>query len=392
LIGKTGDGSKVRLNEVKLYNSSDIATLEWPESESAAYKKRYLLPLVMEGASSYIANASCDVRVITVGDLALSVTICDMNYSDTYTCSTYTHYVSYAIDELWELNNSLLEMLGEKALRLLGGVTKRLKINKCVFVNNWLISTNLYGKITESRFLELTAFLTRTYPDHAIVFRSLNGELCSPHMNALSKLGYRHVFARQVYLLNAENIKGHAAKITRKDRTLLAESGFELLNNAKLLPDDAARILELYNMLYLEKYSAHNPAFTVDFIRRAIDEHLLEVRALRSGDSIVAVLGYFVLDGTMTAPLFGYDTSLPKKTGLYRMLTVLLLDESLEKGLCLHRSSGAAEFKRCRGARAEAEYSAVYTKHLGIGRKLGWRLIELVANKIALPLIRRYKL
>ncbi|WP_374016341.1 hypothetical protein ABU162_18735 [Paenibacillus thiaminolyticus] len=72
----------------------------------------------------------------------------------------------------------------------------------------------------------------------------------------------------------------------------------------------------------------------------------------------------FCRDGVMTTMLFGYDTALPQELGLYRMLSAALLELARENGDLLHESSGAAQFKRNRGARADIGYSAVFCDHL----------------------------
>ncbi len=58
----------------------------------------------------------------------------------------------------------------------------------------------------------------------------------------------------------------------------------------------------------------------------------------------------------------------------------------------LHSSSGAAEFKRNRGASASIEYSAVYHRHLPLYRRLCWLILSPLLKKIGVPLLQKYKL
>jgi hypothetical protein len=66
--------------------------------------------------------------------------------------------------------------------------------------------------------------------------------------------------------------------------------------------------------------------------------------------------------------------------------------EATKKGLILHQSSGAAEFKRFRGFVGNIEYSAVFHRHLPFQRRLVWWLLELLVNSVAVPMMSRYKL
>ncbi|HEY9599812.1 MAG TPA: GNAT family N-acetyltransferase, partial [Cyanophyceae cyanobacterium] len=82
----------------------------------------------------------------------------------------------------------------------------------------------------------------------------------------------------------------------------------------------------------------------------------------------------------------------PQEIGLYRMLSAQLTLEATKRGFILHQSSGAASFKRFRGFVGTIEYSAVFYQHLPFWRQLVWRLLGLLVNKIAVPLMQKYKL
>ena len=90
----------------------------------------------------------------------------------------------------------------------------------------------------------------------------------------------------------------------------------------------------------------------------------------------------------MTQPLFGYDTSLPLEEGLYRLLTLVTLQEGVKRGLLVHASGGVGKFKKVRGGESVTEYNAVYTKHLPRKRQLPWKLIQAV-SKAAIPYFKK---
>ena len=72
-------------------------------------------------------------------------------------------------------------------------------------------------------------------------------------------------------------------------------------------------------------------------------------------------MGFFIRNGAMTQPLFGYDTSLPQEEGLYRLLTLITLQEGVQRNLLVHASGGVGKFKKVRGGKSVTEYNAVFT-------------------------------
>jgi len=102
------------------------------------------------------------------------------------------------------------------------------------------------------------------------------------------------------------------------------------------------------------------------------------------------VMGYFVRNGVMTQPFFGYDTTLPQKIGLYRLLTMVTLLEGMEHGLMVHASAGVGPFKKLRGGMPVIEYNAVYDRHLPLGRRLPWSVLKVLSDKIAIPVFQKY--
>ncbi len=111
------------------------------------------------------------------------------------------------------------------------------------------------------------------------------------------------------------------------------------------------------------------------YYKNGIEYDLFQFRALKKNNKIEAVLGYFVRNGVATAPIFGYNMTLDKKEGLYRLLSIIFLQECLEKNLILHASAGAGQFKRNRGAQQELEYSLIYYEHLPRKRRFIWNTL-----------------
>jgi hypothetical protein len=94
----------------------------------------------------------------------------------------------------------------------------------------------------------------------------------------------------------------------------------------------------------------------------------------------------------MTTPLIGYDLALPRKLGLYRMLTALVFQEARETGRILNLSAGAAQFKRHRGGEAQIEYSAVYIAHLPVFQRAVWASLGGLLRHVGVRILQTYEL
>lgn len=391
---------------VKWYDETNIGELMWPDTEYGWYAKKYILPLMIgQSVSAYIHNVRTRVLVVTVDGIPMPVTVNDTEYDNSYVCSPYTHYVTYAGEELVNLRNRPAEALLGGMLNMIGLLLRKARFNRVVQVNNWLLSTNLYPALSPGQLKVVIDELQQRYPRHAILCRSLNRAASGRLLDAMKEKGCKLVPSRQVYLLHGgwgqdgalaeaapHPVNAKARWLVKRDRGLIRKQGYSISGPSDMRPDDAPRIKQLYDMLYIHKYSACNPQFTEQFIQLAIETGTLELYGLRKNGRLDAVLGFFAREGIMTAPLFGYDTTLPQKTGLYRMLSAVLIGIAEERGLLLHESSGVGQFKRNRGAVAELEVTAVYDRHLPLMTRACWTMLEKLLHGIGVPIIRKLKL
>jgi hypothetical protein len=242
----------------------------------------------------------------------------------------------------------------------------------------------------------ITELLRRTFPDHGFGFRSLNDFSNQELRQHLETLGYLSIPSRQVYLFDgragaqAPFLKHHN---TRLDATLLRRSPYEVVPGTALSDADYQRIEHLYNLLYLDKYCTLNPHYSAQWMQRGQHEGWLELRALRSPEGrIDGALGWFANSTVISTPIVGYDTSMPQRAGLYRLLTHLCLQETVERRQVLNFSSGAAEFKRLRGGQPQIEYSMIHVAHLSMGRRLVWTMLSRLLHGIGVPMMRKLKL
>jgi hypothetical protein len=371
-----------------LYTRENIHTLSFPQTEDGDYARRYLLPMMMDGPGKYIKNVhNTQMMLAKVDEVIFPVTVTDFHPENTYTCSPYSHYISYGgYEEVRHIGNPPLEALIKLLLRPVAQYFRKAELDKVVFVNNYLVSTNLYPSVSSDQLSALAEALPKWFPDRAIVFRSVD-ERKNPHvMNTLKEKNYEMILSRQVWYIDPE--EAIRSKGYKEDVRLLRNHGYEIVGGGDLSDEDLARSLELYNKLYLEKYSYYNPQFTLEFMKLARDQGILHLRALKRAGKINAVMGFFIRNHATTPPLFGYDTSLPKQEGLYRLLTQLNIQEALQQNLLVHMSSGVGKFKKGRGGKSVIEYNAVYDKHLPKYRQRPWKLLKAISN-YAIPYFQK---
>ena len=372
----------------QLFTRENIHTLTFPQTEDGDYARRYLLPMVMDGVQKYIRNVyNTQLMLTRVDDVILPITLTDFHPNNTYTVSPYSHYISYGgYEEVKHLNNPFAEALIKLLLFPVSWFFRATDLDKVVFVNNYLVSTNLYPSVNSDQLSALSEALIRWFPDRAIVFRSVDQKK-NPHVHqTLKGLGYDLVLSRQVWYMDP--VAALKTRQCKEDLRVLKKHGYEVVDGKELSDDELYRAAELYELLYLQKYSYYNPQFTLDFLKLTRDKEILHMYGLKKDGQLNAIMGFFVRNGAMTQPLFGYDTSLPLEEGLYRLLTLVTLQEGVKRGLLVHASGGVGKFKKVRGGESVTEYNAVFTKHLSFSRQLPWKLIDVI-SKAAIPYFRK---
>jgi Acetyltransferase (GNAT) domain len=357
------------------------------------FDRRWLELLFERPSTELITNVATSWGLLTVGDVSLPLTINSTDYENSYVCSPYNGCISYPRTEAFLLPNAVVRLGILGLIGAFSGPLKIGKINQVVCVNNWLLSTNLYEEFELSALHDVTANLVSRFPQHAIVYRSLNYVTNAQLLCELKRLGFLLLPSRQVYLFDGTAANFSMRHNTQLDQRLLDRSPFELVEHQQLTSVDFDRITGLYRLLYIDKYSQHNPQFTSLFLSELHRRNLWTMWGLRDNcGQLVGIVGGFQRGSTWTVPLVGYDTSIDQREGLYRQLMAVVLRETRQRGLLLNLSSGAAEFKRLRGGEACLEYSAVYCNHLNWSRRQLWRVLALLLRRVAGPLLQRYQL
>ena len=351
------------------------------------------LAVGIEGTRQYVANCATQFLVARSEHLLLPLTVNDSQLDNCYVCSPYSGAISYPLVELREVNNVFLRFGLAGLIRSVSPLLRYSGVNRVVCINNWMLSTNLYPQWDGSGLSELRDALIERYPGHAILVRSLNNATNASLIQSAKENRFLLAPSRQVYITNESEPEYLRHQNCRWDRKLVEQSDYTVVQHDDLKSTDDERINHLYDMLYLEKYTQLNPQFTARLIQLWRETKSLKLIGLRSSSgSLDGVVGCFRRGGVLTAPLIGYDTALPQKLGLYRMLMAIMFQESSDGGFVLNLSSGAASFKRLRGGKPHLEYTAVYCDHLSGYQRRAWQSLAALLTQVGGRVLQRLEL
>ncbi len=379
-------------DRVRIYDSTNIDTLPWPEKKEGIDPKSYLVPLVKEGVHTFIDNVKTDLKILLVDDIVMPLTINKEEYENGFVCSPYAQYAGFAMEKAQHIQSKALKKAATSLVLLLQKSLKLGQINKVVLVNNWLLTTSLYPPLKDDQVHEVTRFLKNHYPDHAIFFRTVD-PLASPMLcEQLKKQNYKLIPSRPVYFIHGAEKKYYTSRCYKKDQKLYEKQEYARGGTETVQMEDIPRITALYRELYIKKHSSLNLQFNEKYFTHLVQNKPISLNVLRGQAGIDAVQGYYWREGVLTCPIFGYDLDKPEETGLYRLLSFHMMEKAKENGMLLNQSSGASSFKTLRRADLVIEYNAIYTSHLSKKRRLFWRFFHAILTYIGAPLMKKLKL
>lgn len=366
------------MTQLRHFDSDSIDQLPWPENEQGQFARNYLEPIIKSGPARYVDNIDRQMAALLVDDKVIPILIGRNETGCSFVCSSYSYYVEYAKEELATLDNPAAAWLLKTILSFAGARLKAGMIDKAIYVNNWLLTTNPYLKLSAEQIQAVTADLTHRYPQHAIVVRCVDDYTVDGFADDLQANGYKMVGARIIYILDPRDKTYQSRQNVRYDRKLLDKTDYELVTARDITAKDIPRITHLYRDLYLGKYPTLNPQFNQVFFEHVVWNKSFSFRAFRKDGRIDAFACWFRSAGVLVASSIGYDTQLPRKLGLYRLAMAVFMNAAKRVGLPLNMSSGSGRFKQLRGARPVMESIAVYDRHLPAGRRTPWNALQTI--------------
>lgn len=355
----------------------------------------YLSELFVDGIEKFGKNLRGEVRLgFTNGRIYPQLILNQSNKEKSYLISPITQFTSFIKEELTKSDvlNGLQKGLYKITLSLLNSYLTFVRLDEVVYVNNFLLSTNLYDKKTERDAFTITNELKKQCPKKAIIFKSVDERINGSLLKTLEELNYTGIVSRQIYICNPAEEKLNRKRNYMKDvkHWEKHKDGFVWEEVRKISNEDAEKLIVMYNDLYIRKYNKYNPQYTVVFLQMVAETKIMSLFTLRYKGELVGCSVFFQRSNTITTPFIAYDMQQPKSLGLYRILNLKLMERAIEKNLILNMSSGAGDFKKKRGGKACFEYNMVYTEHLSKNKKMAWKLMQILSEKVAKPGMLRH--
>ena len=375
---------------INLYDATSIDSLTWPSGVEGDYAKKYLTPLIKDGVKHYLKNVDTELKVLTIRGMVIPITINDAQYENSYVCSPYSQYVSSGLFVIEKMKNKFLRMILTSIVKILGLMMRTGKINKVITVNNWLYTTCPPISIDSDIARLIKDYLTKHYPEHAILFRTIDQHTGGPCYDALKSSGFKFIPSRHIYLTQGNDAAIFQTRVFKSDLKFLKESNCGIIKGQDIPESEISKIQDLYNSLYVDKYSSLSPQFTKHFIKLALDQQILHMQAIKQNDNLEGVVGHFCQNGVMISPFFGYDPIKSEKKGVYRILSTLLMIEAQKEQKVFNQGAGGSFYKKIRRANGLLEYNAVYSRHLTFARQLPWWTLGVALKSIGIHFMKKY--
>ncbi|MBS0295153.1 MAG: hypothetical protein JSR45_02505 [Proteobacteria bacterium] len=367
---------------VRVTHADDL-TLHWGGGHEAM--GRYVSGLTALAPDQALANARVEMAALQLPDRAFPIAL-PRGPQACWLTSLGAAYGKAARDEIAREPASLGNVLFALASRVAETWIALTRADDLAFINHPLFSTSLYGDWEGDGLEPAMQAVIQACPDRAIAWRSLNRADNARLIDSLTRLGARLLPSRIVWRIENPSTQWAPRTDVRADLRLAQVAGLTVKSETRPCDDTLHRVLALYGEVYLDKYSAANPAYGLDWLRMAVESGVLSLSLVRGADGrIEAFAAEHVCDRALTGPMLGHDQGRPRELGLYRIAMSLSVARAAAEGLKVNYSGGAGVFKRNRGATPEIEYMAVFDRHLPPWRRAGyaalaWALVLLTPS------------
>jgi hypothetical protein len=377
------------MESISLYDETNIQSCPWPKTPQGVDAKEFLEPLITKGINHFVDNIHVKMAVLIVNDQAIPITVNDRE-ENSFVCSPYSHYVSYALVLDKKINGRFLSGCYRSFLSLYGRIMRYGQIYKVINVNSWLFTTSPYIKLDSETVQRITSFLKCRFPDYAILYPSIIQKMSAKSYESLVANRYKLIPSKCVYITDGGDKKILKARILKSDLKFLKESSLQVMDSGDISPVDIDAFQKLYHALYIQKYSSLNPAYNANFFELLIKSKALTIVAVKDSEVVQGVTGYLARDGWMISPLFGYDPLQSENKGIYRYLSASLIQEAFKNQEVFNQSSGGSFFKKIRHGKPHLEYMAVDVSHLPFSRKIAWGVLSTVMKTVGRRIMEKY--
>lgn len=372
--------------EVFTWNFPDKFRIKYPEKGNCM-----ALKVLENGFKRYVENFNSREIALSIGDVSLIGSVNEQREENSPMCSPFTLFCLYPKTKIRSINNPWIRYFLLSATSLLSFPFKLANIDRVIQLNNKPCDAIIYPKLSIEALKESLGKLKKAFPRHAIIFPRIDRMTSPDLIKDLESLGFLLIPTRMVHIFHPSFpylCQGH----TKRDKNLLEKSHYRRISHEEINPSDLPRIHQLYTMLFVEKHGKESPKLTLDYIVNCHREKWYTFFALRNPEGAIdAFFSYETKDQIMATGPLGYDTSLPQKLGLYRILFSESLKIANDGGFIFNFGGGNEEFKVRRGSKREIGYTAVYCEGLPFYQTLPWKLLEKLGRKVTVKILRKVK-
>jgi hypothetical protein len=340
-------------------------------------------PLVQEGSTWCAANVQTHAGWLPVGSERWPVALTTPVVRNSYVVSMIGHFLDYGAEERRRLESPVLRGSVRAMVAALRPLL--LQLEPVLVLDALPLSTVL--RPTHSRETWAMAFAAARMhaPGVPTVVRSVDESHNRETMAIFQELGLRRVVSRLVFHQDPRDPVFWRARNLQHDLAMIRERP---LPWRPLIADDALDVAHLYWQLYGQKHSTLNPEYSANWIEHAVAHGALFGEALEIDGRMAACYLSYRVNDAMTNPIFGYDLRLPIDLGLYRRLSVRVLEVARDLGCRLHASSGAPAFKQTRGGVPALESFYVDLGGVHGGQRTAWLALSALSRVIGPRILR----
>lgn len=351
-----------------------------PDLRISPAQARYLVEFLRCEPTDLIRNVG-PVRksVAVIGHAVIPLVINDGDAAGCYLVSPYVHYIAYMKHEIAKMRPLWASRMIRAFLTALGFLARRLRFDRSVSINNWFFTTSMSNRLDDDEVRGLKGLLHTHFPDHAWVYREFKGSDTSL-VDALSKHGFQRLIHRPVFEWDpAEYQEKIFKKGIRKQirRDLSLSDGHPYTIRQARIGSSTELAARFYEDLYIHKHSGFNAHYTSTYFDIVLLTGINRLSFLEFGSQTVGFVTTCMDSDRLIASLVGYDQSIGQTSASpYRAMVGETFRQSLTSETNLFLSTGAAAFKKRRGARESMSYEAFQVSHLRLLRRLPWYAIK----------------
>ncbi len=247
------------------------------------------------------------------------------------------------------------------------------KIDKAIYIKHYGFSTCLFDEDEILQIINNLNDLKIKFPNHAIIIRSIP-------KNYIYNLQheFKPIISRLIWQIDDVKNKWLKRTDVKNDLEILKKFNLKHVVYDETIEDEKLNeCINLYEKLYIEKYSKFNPKININYLKFLLKEKIISLHCLEKENKILAFCTIYISGNQITSPMLGYkECEIP----LYRAIMAIVPLVAIEKNLKLNFSGGAGNFKKNRGGQPNIEYYLIIDDHLSIWRRLSYSFFKFIIN------------